>query len=66
MDNMRNEFIRGAMQVGRFGEKERRGNTRGKTEVVCTCTDQQLWIYWETDAEDGATIQERGNREGLT
>ena len=29
MDTIRNEYIRGTAQVGRFGEK-----TRGKTEVV--------------------------------
>ena len=35
MDN-RNEYIRGTARVGRFGEK-----TRGKTEVVSTCTEER-------------------------
>ena len=33
MNKIRNEYIIGTAQVGRFGE-----NTRGKTEVVFTCT----------------------------
>ena len=36
MDKIRNEYIRGTAQVGRFGE-----NTRGKTEVVWTCTEER-------------------------
>ena len=35
MDKIRNEYIRRTAQVGRFGEK-----TRGKTEVVWTCTEE--------------------------
>ena len=37
MDTIRNEYIRGTSQVGRFVEK----NTRGKTEVVWTCTEER-------------------------
>ena len=36
MDKIRNEYIRGTAQVGRFGEK-----TGGKTEVVWTCTEER-------------------------
>ena len=34
MDKIRNKYIRGTAQVGRFEEK-----TRGKTDVVRICTD---------------------------
>ena len=37
MDKIRNEYIRGTAQVGRFGEK-----TQGdKTEVVWSCTEER-------------------------
>ena len=48
MDKIRNEYIRGTAQVGKIGE-----NTRGKTEVVWTCTEERLWVCWEKYAEDG-------------
>ena len=35
MDKIRNEYIRGTAQVGRFGEKN-----RDTTEVVWTCTEE--------------------------
>ena len=38
MDKIRNEYIRGTAQVGRFGEK-----TRRETEVVWTCTEERCW-----------------------
>ena len=53
MDTIRNEYIRGTAQVGRFGEK-----TRRETEVVWTCTKERLWVYWEKDAEDGVARKE--------
>ena len=43
--------------MGRFGEK----NSRGKTEMVWTCTEERLWVYWEKDAEDRTA---EGKREG--
>ena len=36
MDKIRNEYIRGTSQVGKFGEK-----TRGKTEMVWTPTEER-------------------------
>ena len=36
LDNIRNEYIRGTAQVGWFG-----GNTRGKTDVVWTSTEER-------------------------
>ena len=36
MDKIRNEYIRGTAHVGRFGE-----NTRGKTDVVWSCTQER-------------------------
>ena len=30
-----------------------RENTRANNEVVWTCTEERLWVYWEKDAEDG-------------
>ena len=53
MDKIRNRYIRGTAQVGRFGEK-----TRRETEVVWTCTEERLWVYWEKDAEDGVARKE--------
>ena len=38
MDKIRNEYIRGTAQVGRFGERE---TTRGETGVVWTCTEER-------------------------
>ena len=38
------------MQVGWFDDK----NARGKTDVVWTCSEQILWVYWEMDHEDRA------------
>ena len=35
-DTIRNEYIIGTGQVGRFGE-----NTRGKTGVIWTCTEER-------------------------
>ena len=35
-----------------------RENTRGQTEVVWTCTEERLWVYWEKDAEDGVARKE--------
>ena len=36
-----------------------RENTRGKTEVVWTYTEERLWVYWEKYDEDGvARIEE--------
>ena len=46
-DKFRNEYIRGTVQVGLFGEKT---TALGKTEVVWTCM-QERWVYWEKDAE---------------
>ena len=37
MDKIRNKYIGGAAQVGRFW----RENTRGKTEVVRKCTEER-------------------------
>ena len=35
-------------------------NTRGKTEVVWTCTEERRWVsYWETDAEGGVVRKEK-------
>ena len=36
MDYIRNEYVRGTVQVGRFGE-----HTRGNTEVVWTSTEER-------------------------
>ena len=36
MDKIRNEYIRGTAQVGKFGE-----NSRGKTEMVWTPTEDR-------------------------
>ena len=57
MDTIGNEYTRGTAQVGRFGEK-----TRGKTEVVWTCTEERLWVYWDMDAEDGFARKEETGR----
>ena len=35
-----------------------RENTRGKTEMVLTCTYERLWVYWETDAGDRVARKE--------
>ena len=35
-----------------------RENTRRKTEVVWTFTDERWWVYWEKDAEDGIARKE--------
>ena len=63
MDKIRNGYIRGTAQVGRFGE-----NTRGETEVVWTCTEERWWVYWEKDAEDRVARTEEtgeGQKAGL-
>ena len=64
MDKIRNEYTRGAAQVGRLKE-----NTRGKTEVVWTYMGGKMKsifiVYWEKDAEDGtARKRNRGGIEG--
>ena len=51
MDKIRNVYIRGTAQVWRE-------NTRGEPEVVWTCTEERLWVYWEKDAEDGVVRKE--------
>ena len=35
-----------------------RESTRGKTEVVWTCTEESCWVRWEKDADDGAARKE--------
>ena len=35
-----------------------RENTRGKTEVVWTWTEERWWVYGEKDAEDGTARKE--------
>ena len=50
MDRIRNEYIRGTVQVGRFGDK-----VRGEIEMVWTCAQEGCGVYREKDAEDGAT-----------
>ena len=57
MDEIRNEYIRGTAQVGRFVEK-----TRGKTEVIWTCMEEIGWVHWEKDAEDGTARKEEIRR----
>ena len=44
MDKIRNEYIRGTAQVGRFGEKPREARMR--------------WVYWGKDAGDGVARKE--------
>ena len=41
MDKIRNEYIRGTAQVGKFGE-----NPRGKTEMVWTPTEEDDGYIW--------------------
>ena len=53
MDKIRNEYIRGRAQVGRFGE-----TTRGKTEVGWTCTEERRWVNCEKNAEDAMARKE--------
>ena len=54
MDKIRNEYIRGIAQVGRFGEKTREarmrwhGHDRRKDDPA----------YWKTYAEDGVVRKE--------
>ena len=55
IDKIRNVYIRGTAQMGRFGEK-----TRGKTEVVWACTEERCWVYWEKDVEGTASKEETG------
>ena len=50
MDKIRNEYIRGTMQVGRFGEKTREARLRWFGYVRKKDTG---WVYWRKDAEDG-------------
>ena len=40
MDNIRNEYIRGTAQVGRFGEKVREARLRR----FWTCTEERCWV----------------------
>ena len=43
MDKIRNEYIRLRDSAGGTVWRE---NTRGKTEIVWTCTDEIVWAYW--------------------
>ena len=45
MDKIRNEYIRGTAQVGKFGEKTREARLRWYGHL--------RRVYWEKDAEDG-------------
>ena len=54
MDKIRNEYIIGTAQVGRFGEKVREARLRW----FGTCTEERCWVYWEKDAGDGAARKE--------
>ena len=40
------------------GGKVWRENTRGKTEMVWTPSEERWWVYWEKDAEDGVARKE--------
>ena len=40
MDRIRNEYIRGTVQVGRFGDK-----VRGEIEMVWTCAQERCGVY---------------------
>ena len=48
---LRNEYIRGTAQVGRFGDKVREARLRW----FWTCAQEGSGVYREKDAEDGAT-----------
>ena len=39
MDKIRNDYIRGTAQVGRFGQKTREARLR--SEVVWSCTEER-------------------------
>jgi hypothetical protein len=52
MDRIRNEYIRGTAQVGRFGDKAREARLRW------IGVEERGWVYWEKDAEDGVARQE--------
>ena len=52
MDKIRNEYIRGTVQVGRFGEK----GLRWFGHVLTT--EERCWVYWENDSDDGAARKE--------
>ena len=54
MDKVRNEYIRGTAQVGRFGEKTREARLRWYGHVL-----RKDDVYnWEKDAEDGIARKE--------
>ena len=56
MDEIRNEYIRGSAQVGRFGEKTRETRLRWYGHVR---RKDDGYIYWEKDAEDGIVRKEQ-------
>ena len=61
MDKIRNEYIRGTAQVGKFGEKTREARLRRYGHL--RRKDDGYIVYWEKDAEDGvARKEETGKR----
>ena len=56
MDKIRNEHTRGTAQVGRFGEKTHEARLRLCGHVGPT--EEMLWVYWQTDADDGVARKE--------
>ena len=61
MDKMRNEYIRGTAQVGRFGEKTLEARLKWYDHV----RRKDDGYYWEKDAEDGVVRKEEGQKGGL-
>ena len=53
MDKIRNEYIRGTAQVGKFGEKPREARLRWYGHLR-----RKDYGYWEKDAEDGVARKE--------
>ena len=55
MDTIRNEYIRGTAQVGRFGEKTREARRRWVMDMY---EGKLMGILGEKHAEDGAAMKE--------
>ena len=55
MDKIRNEYIRGTAQVGKFGEKTREARLRWYEHLR---RKDDGYINWEKDAEDGVARKE--------
>ena len=51
-----------AHQKDNAGQTFWRQNQRGQNEIVWTSEEEGQWIYWQKDAQDGATRQQAKRR----